>query len=82
MAQTPSEIRYLTPPSVDIKKKLYCRDILRTVFEFAVPSLLILIGFMFLFHQGKAVNFIFVISGILTIMEGGLLLANAILEEK
>ena len=25
MAQTPSEIRYLTPPSVDITKKKYCR---------------------------------------------------------
>ena len=25
MAQTPSEIRYLTPPSVDIQKKKYCR---------------------------------------------------------
>ena len=24
MAQTPSEIRYLTPPSVDIQKKKYC----------------------------------------------------------
>ena len=65
-----------------IKKKLYCRDIVRTIFEFAVPSLFVLIGLMFLFHQGKAVNFIFVVSGILTIMEGGALLANAILEEK
>ena len=25
MAQAQSEIRYLTPPSVDIKKKKYCR---------------------------------------------------------
>ncbi|KAF0235541.1 MAG: small subunit ribosomal protein [Prolixibacteraceae bacterium] len=25
MAQTSSEIRYLTPPSVEIKKKKYCR---------------------------------------------------------
>ncbi len=25
MAQTPSEIRYLTPPTVEIKKKKYCR---------------------------------------------------------
>ena len=65
-----------------IKKKLYCRDIVRTIFEFAVPSLFVLIGLMFLFHQGKAVSFIFVVSGILTIMEGGALLANAILEEK
>ena len=25
MAQQQSEIRYLTPPSVDVKKKKYCR---------------------------------------------------------
>ena len=25
MAQTPSEIRYLTPPTVEIRKKNYCR---------------------------------------------------------
>ena len=25
MAQVQSEIRYLTPPSVDVKKKKYCR---------------------------------------------------------
>ena len=25
MSQTPSEIRYLTPPTVEIKKKKYCR---------------------------------------------------------
>lgn len=25
MAQTQSEIRYLTPPSVEVKKKKYCR---------------------------------------------------------
>ena len=25
MAQTPSEIRYLPPPTVDVKKKKYCR---------------------------------------------------------
>ena len=25
MATTPSEIRYLTPPTLDVKKKKYCR---------------------------------------------------------
>ena len=25
MAQNESEIRYLTPPTVDVKKKKYCR---------------------------------------------------------
>ena len=29
MAATQSEIRYLTPPSVDVKKKKYCRTSLK-----------------------------------------------------
>ena len=64
-----------------IKKRIYCRSLLHTIFEYAAPALFILIGFMFLFHQGKAVNFIFIVSGILTIMEGGLLLANALWQD-
>jgi hypothetical protein len=64
-----------------IKKKVYCRDLLHAIFEFAVPALFILIGFMFLFHQGKAMNLIFIISGILTIAEGGVLLVNALFEK-
>ncbi len=63
-----------------VKKKIYCRDLLHTICEYAVPALFIMIGFMFLFHQGKAVNLIFIISGILTLLEGGVLLFNALSE--
>ncbi len=61
-----------------VKKKIYCRDLFHTICEYAVPALFIMIGFMFLFHQGKAVNLIFIISGILTLLEGGVLLFNAL----
>ena len=61
-----------------IKKRLYCSHLFHTICEYAMPSLFILIGFMFLFHQGNAMNFIFVVSGILTILEGGVLLVNAL----
>ena len=61
-----------------IKKRLYCAHLFHTICEYAMPSLFILIGFMFLFHQGNAMNFIFVVSGILTILEGGVLLVNAL----
>ena len=64
-----------------IKKKVYCKDLLQAIFEFAVPVLFVLIGVMFLFHQGKSVEWVFIISGILTIAEGAVLLVNALLEK-
>ena len=64
-----------------IKKKVVCDTLLFTALEYAVPSLFILIGFLLLFHQAVAIEIIFVFSGILTLIEGGVLLANALLEE-
>ena len=60
-----------------LPQQQYCH----TICEYAMPALFILIGFMFLFHQGKAMNFIFIVSGILTILEGGVLLVNALSED-
>ena len=39
MAATQSEIRYLTPPSVDVKKKKYCR-FKRTVSSISIIRIL------------------------------------------
>ena len=64
-----------------IKKKIYCANLFHTICEYAMPALLIVIGVMFLFHQGKAVNFIFIVSGILTLIEGGVVLVNALMED-
>lgn len=64
-----------------IKKRIYCANIFHTICEYAVPALLILIGFMFLFNQGNAINWIFIVAGILTAVEGGLMLYNAIMED-
>lgn len=64
-----------------IKKHVVCDRLFHTICEYAVPALLIAIGIIFLFHQGKAVNFIFIVSGSLTLIEGGLLLINAMSEE-
>ena len=49
--------------------------------EYAKPILLIAIGGLLLFHQGVAINLIFIFSGILTIIEGGVLLAEAFFED-
>ena len=64
-----------------IKKRVVCDTLLLTALEYAVPSLFVLIGFLLLFHQAVAIEIIFVFSGILTLIEGGVLLANALLEE-
>ena len=64
-----------------IKKKVYCANLFHTICEYAMPTLLIAIGIIFLFHQGKAVNFIFIVSGILTLIEGGVVLVNALMDD-
>lgn len=64
-----------------IKRKVYCKGIVHTILEYAVPALFILIGIMFLFQQEKTLDIIFIISGILTIAEGGVLLATALWKE-
>lgn len=60
-----------------IKRKYRCVSIVYTVCEYAIPSVLIFIGALLLFHQAKAVNLIFILSGIFTVIEGGLLLLDA-----
>ena len=64
-----------------IKKKVSCRTWYLTALEYAVPALMVLIGFLFLFHQGGMIDFIFIISGVFTVIEGGVILANAFLED-
>lgn len=48
--------------------------------EYADPILFIVIGCLLLFNQGNTVQWVFVISGALTVVEGGLLLVNALTE--
>ena len=61
------------------KLKRRCRreTLLLTICEYVMPCLLIVIGALLLFHQGRAVDFIFVLSGLLTIIEGGVLFVEA-----
>lgn len=64
-----------------IKRRVHCFKLWQTIVEYAIPSMLIFIGVLLLFNQGETINFIFVFSGILTVIEGGLLLVNALVEE-
>ena len=53
----------------------------KTALEYATPTIIILIGVLLLFHRAEFVNFVFIVSGLLIFLEGGLLLCEALLEE-
>lgn len=64
-----------------IKHRVICANLLYAICEYAVPIVCILLGILLLFHRGAAVNFVFIGCGILTIIEGGLILFNTFSEE-
>ncbi len=59
-----------------IKKRTKGCSLFNTVLEYAMPSLFIVIGFLLLFHQAFALEIIFVVTGILTLIEGSILLVE------
>ena len=60
-----------------IKKRVSCDTLFKTVLEYALPSMFIVIGCLLLFHQAFALEIIFVVTGILTLIEGGIALIEA-----
>jgi uncharacterized membrane protein HdeD (DUF308 family) len=64
-----------------IKRKIKFDCLWKTVCSYASPIIFIVIGFCLLFNQGNTLNWIFVASGLLTVIEGGLLLVNAFVED-
>lgn len=60
-----------------IKNKRACDTWILRVLEYALPVVMITIGILLLFCQSAAVNFIFIVSGILTVIGGGVLLFSA-----
>jgi hypothetical protein len=64
-----------------IKAKACMSTLWKTVCDYAVPVVFILIGLLLLFNQGNTMNWVFVLSGIFTVIEGGLLFVNAIAED-
>ena len=61
-----------------MKNRVRCRTWYYTLCEYAVPILCIVIGTLFLFNQGNSVNWVFIVSGSVTVIEGGLLLIDAL----
>lgn len=64
-----------------IKRKVWCDTWLYIVCEYATSVVCIIIGVLLLFHQSLAINFIFISSGILTLIAGGILLFNIFSQE-
>ena len=64
-----------------IKSKTACPTLWQTVCEYAVPVVFILIGIFLLFNQGNTVDWVFILSGSFTIIEGGLLLVNGFYQD-
>lgn len=64
-----------------IKKRVYCSKWYLTVLEYSVPALFVIMGLLLLFHQTVTLEVIFIICGILTVIDGGLLLAEAFMED-
>ena len=57
-----------------IKKRMRCDTWLRTVLDYSLPLVFVVIGGLLLFHQVFALEIIFVVMGCLTFIEGGILL--------
>ncbi|MBE7067776.1 MAG: hypothetical protein E7381_00595 [Clostridiales bacterium] len=64
-----------------IKTRVRCATLWQTICQYAVPVLCFIIGLLFLFNQGNTIEWVFILSGILTIIEGGLVLATAVTED-
>lgn len=56
-------------------------DFMQIVLDFVTPSICIVIGFLLLFHSGAVLNFVFIASGILAFIEGGLMLYDGIISD-
>ena len=63
-----------------IKRRMRCHNSFFTVLEYAKPCIMLLIGGLLLFNQEGLMDFIFVASGILTLLEGGIMLAHTVLD--
>ncbi len=65
------------------KIKRHCRfgSVWQAILEYATPAICVTIGILLLFHNAAIVGFVCIVSGILTVLEGGILLFCAFTEE-
>ncbi|MBQ8405792.1 MAG: DUF308 domain-containing protein [Clostridia bacterium] len=65
----------------NLKRKVRGCTPVQTASYYIMPAICLFIGVLLLFHKGAAINIILIICGISTIIEGGILLCNAITEK-
>ena len=61
-----------------IKNNVCGINLWQTILEYVTPAICIAVGILLLFHTGKVVNFVFITSGCLALIEGGLILYEAL----
>ncbi len=64
-----------------IKNHPHCNSLWQKLLVYATPVICIAIGILLLFHRESTLNFIFIVSGVLSVVEGGVLLITSFLEE-
>lgn len=64
-----------------LKRRITCNPTWHLLFHYAVPTGMILVGILFLFHQKAVIAPMFIISGVVALLVGGLLLYQALSEE-
>ncbi len=64
-----------------IKNHSRCATLFYTLCEYAVPVVFLVIGTLLMFNQGNTVNWVFILGGLFTIIEGGLLLVGALSDD-
>ncbi|MBQ7924511.1 MAG: hypothetical protein IJ329_04315 [Clostridia bacterium] len=60
------------------KSRVRCDSLFQKIFAYALPAICILIGILLLFNGNNTVTWVFVVSGIFVVIEGSLLLVDAI----
>ena len=64
-----------------LKNGTHCIETAQKICEIALPSICILIGVLLLFHNVKMMNTILIVCGLLSLLEGGLVLFSAFGED-
>ena len=59
------------------KSRSYCYSTWQKILAYLLPAICILIGVLLLFNGGNTVTWVFIVGGILVIVEGALLLVDA-----
>ena len=64
-----------------IKFRARCINLFHALCVYAIPALCLVIGVLLLFNQGNKAQWVFIIGGVFTVLEGGLLLIGALADE-